>query len=231
MRISVLGLGLALGLALGTGVLFGQDKETKRLGEAATVFKEIMATPDKAVPENLLAKCECVAVIPHMVKAGFILGGEYGKGVISCRGQKAGDWGPPAFIKLTGGSFGAQIGGQATDLVLLFMNRRGATSLLKNKFKLGADASVAGGPVGRRAEAGTDVQLKAEILAYSRSRGAFAGVSLDGTVVAPDKDAIKAVYKKDIAAADIINGQGVTAPASASGFLGALRTHAPVRSK
>ncbi|MBI1748538.1 MAG: lipid-binding SYLF domain-containing protein [Acidobacteria bacterium] len=225
MRIRLVIPGILLSMILTFSTLFGEKKEAKRLKESGAVFKEIMSAPDAAIPQNLLDRAECVAVIPHVIKGGFVWGGEYGKGVVSCRSPRRGSWGPPAFIRLTGGSFGAQIGGQAIDIVLLIMKRRGIDSLLKDKFKLGADASVAGGPVGRRAEAATDILLRAEILAYSRSRGLFAGVALDGTVVAADKDANRTIYKKDMAAPDILNGQGVSIPGEAAGFLSALKQY------
>ncbi|MFH1574158.1 MAG: lipid-binding SYLF domain-containing protein [Acidobacteriota bacterium] len=170
-----------------------------RVVSSAVVLKEIAQIPEYGIPQNLLDKCSCVAVIPSMKKAGFIFGGSYGKGVISCRLEGGtGAWSPPSMIGIGGGSFGLQIGAEATDLVLVIMNLSGLESLLNTSFTLGGDASVAAGPVGRTASAQTDALLSARILAYSRSRGLFAGISLKGEVVRADKDANFVLYQKHL---------------------------------
>ena len=167
-----------------------KDKDEDRLQNAGQVMKEIMDIPDN-IPQSLLDKADCVVVIPSVLKAAFIVGGSYGRGAMTCRSgdDMQGPWGAPSMIALEGGSFGFQIGGQATDFVLLIMNERGAGAILSSKVKLGADASAAAGPVGRSAAAATDVTLRAEVLTYSRSRGLFAGVSLEGSTLRPDNDA------------------------------------------
>jgi lipid-binding SYLF domain-containing protein len=176
-----------------------------RVVSAAVVLKDIMGTPDKSIPRDLLDRCQCVAVIPSMKKAGLIIGGAYGKGVIACRTDSGnGPWSAPSMLMMSGGSFGLQIGVQATDLVMVIMNLSGIDSLLDSKFTLGGDAAVAAGPVGRNASAKTDVLMKARILAYSRSRGVFAGLSLNGEVVRTDKDANYVLYKKQLSARDIL---------------------------
>jgi lipid-binding SYLF domain-containing protein len=176
-----------------------------RVVSAAVVLKDIMGTPDKSIPRDLLDRCQCVAVIPSMKKAGLIIGGAYGKGVIACRTDSGnGPWSAPSMLMMSGGSFGLQIGVQATDLVMVIMNLSGIDSLLDSKFTLGGDAAVAAGPVGRNASAKTDILMKARILAYSRSRGVFAGLSLNGEVVRTDKDANYVLYKKQLSARDIL---------------------------
>ena len=194
--------------------LSGSDrKELERLQNCGTVLKEIMDIPED-IPQDLIDKAECVIVYPSVLKAAFIVGGSYGRGAMTCRTGKqySGHWSAPSMMALEGGSFGFQIGGQATDFVLLVMNPRGARSILKSKVKLGADASVAAGPKGRTAEASTDATLRAEILSYSRSRGLFAGVSLAGSTVRPDNDANERVYDKAISAREIIFGSTVKPP-------------------
>lgn len=183
---------VALALHLGTGLALAQHDELERLEAATTVFEEIMDAPDNSVPRSILEKAEAVAIIPNTVKAGFIFGGHRGKGVISAR--TADGWSQPAFLTLTGGSFGLQIGGQAIDLVLVIMNRQGLEKLLQNEFKFGGDASAVVGPVGRDAEATTDLHLRAEILSYSRTRGLFAGVTLKGSTITADRDANERFY-------------------------------------
>jgi lipid-binding SYLF domain-containing protein len=198
--------------------------EVKRLNEAGAVVTELRSMPDKGVPEDLWDKAECVVVIPGLKKGAFVVGGEYGSGVMSCR--KGADWSAPVFMQLMKGSVGFQIGGQETDLVLLIMNRRGLDKLLQDKVSLGADASVAAGPVGRTGAAATDAQLHAEMLAYSRSRGVFAGVDLSGGVLKPDNDAIERAYGKDAKARDIAMGTAhVTTPQPASAFLRTLKNN------
>src|SRR5947207_784947 len=169
--------------------------EVKRLTESGQIISELRSAPDKGIPEELWDKAECVMVIPGLKKGAFVVGGEYGSGVMSCR--KGADWTAPVFMQMMKGSVGFQIGGQETDLVLLVMNRRGLEKLLQDKVSLGADASVAAGPVGRTGTAATDAQLHAEMLAYSRSRGAFAGIDLSGGALKPDKNALEHAYGKD----------------------------------
>ena len=168
--------------------------ESRRLREATTVFSEVMAVPDKAIPASVLAKAQAIAVFPSTVKAGFIVGGMRGRGVLSAR--TADGWSPPTFMTMTGGSFGLQIGGEAVDVVLVIMDRRGLENFLRNQFKFGANAAVAAGPVGRDAQASTDLQLRAEILSYSRSRGLFAGLTVNGATVRTDRDANERFYGK-----------------------------------
>src|SRR5438105_6516746 len=168
--------------------------EIKRLNDAGTILSELRNSPDKAIPEELWSKAQCVVVIPSMKKAAFIVGGEYGSGVMSCRSK---DWSAPVFMQLAKGSWGFQIGAEEVDLVLLVMNRRGVDKLLEDKVSLGADASVAAGPVGRAANASTDAKLSAEMLSYSRSHGVFAGIDLSGGVLRPDKEALVRAYGND----------------------------------
>jgi SH3 domain-containing YSC84-like protein 1 len=194
----------------------GDDvKETDRLQNAGTVMKEILDVPED-IPQDLLDKARCVIVMPSVLKAAFIAGGSYGRGVMVCRTGKdfRGPWGAPAMMALEGGSFGFQIGGEATDFVILVMNGRGADSLLHSKVKLGADASVAAGPKGRTASADTDVAMRSEMLSYSRSRGAFAGVSLEGSTLRPDEDANHKLYGNDVNAETIIKESRVETPAA-----------------
>jgi SH3 domain-containing YSC84-like protein 1 len=172
-----------------------QPKESKasdRVQAAADVLNQIQSAPDSGIPEDILSKAKCVAVVPSMLKGGFIVGGKYGRGLASCRTPKG--WSTPAFFTLTGGSFGFQIGGQAVDLVMLIMNNDGMQRLLSSKVALGADASVAAGPVGRHAEGNTDWKMRAQVLTYSRARGVFAGVSLNGAVLTQDKDSTREFY-------------------------------------
>ena len=183
--------GFALHLAAGLAV--AQDDEIKRLKTATTVFEEIMEAPDNAIPRAILDKATAVAIFPSTVKAGFIFGGHRGKGVISARNEQ-GEWSTPAFLTLTGGSFGLQIGGQSVDLILVIMNRRGLEKLLQNEFKIGGDASAVVGPLGRDLEASTDLTLRAEILSYSRTRGLFAGITLKGSTIRADRDANERFY-------------------------------------
>jgi SH3 domain-containing YSC84-like protein 1 len=196
---------------------FAQEKEDQRLQDSYTVLKEILATPDQGIPRDLLDKSECVIVFPSVKKAAFVLGASYGRGVITCRsGQDLrGPWSAPAMFALEGGSSGFQIGGQATDFVLLVMNEAGANSVMSSKVKLGADASIAAGPVGRATSAETDVVMKAEILSWSRSRGIFAGISLAGSTLRSDNGGNKAIYGKDLTAKQIVR-QGEVKPTEAA---------------
>jgi lipid-binding SYLF domain-containing protein len=171
-----------------------QVEQAERIRNAAVVLDEIMSAGDQSVPSGVLAKAEAVAVFPSTIKGGFVLAGHRGKGVISVRDRATGNWSLPAFLTVTGGSIGAQIGAQSVDLLLVVMNRRGLENLLQNQFKIGADGSVAAGPVGRSAEAATDLQMRAEILSYSRARGLFAGVSLNGAAIRQDRDANEEFY-------------------------------------
>lgn len=216
--------------------LFAEDKEMKeneRIEASATVLKEILATPDKGIPKDLLDKADCVIVYPSVKKAAFIVGGSYGRGVITCRkGQGfSGSWSAPAMFALEGGSFGFQIGAQATDFVLLVMNESGAKSVLSSKVKLGADASAAAGPVGRDTSAETDIVLKAEILSYSRAQGLFAGVSLEGSTMRSDDGGNKKLYGKELSAKEIVREGKVKAPASAARLLAVLTKATPRHAK
>src|SRR6202043_1868648 len=221
--ISVFCLGL-----VATAAIYAASKEDKRLESAAVVMQEIINTPEN-IPQGILEKAECVIVFPSVLKAAFVVGGSYGRGAMVCRtgpGFK-GPWGAPSMYALEGGSVGFQIGGQATDLILLIMNDRGASSVLSSKVKLGADASVAAGPKGRDASADTDAYLRAEILSYSRSRGVFAGVSLEGSTLRPDDDANEAVYHRKITARDIVLGKGVVIPVSGRHLVRVLQKNSP----
>ena len=182
-----------------------------RMGAAKTVFEEIMAAPDKGIPHDLLAKAYCVAIIPGAKRAGFVFGGQYGKGVVSCRTPVA--WSGPSTIRIEGGSFGLQIGAGETDVILVIMNKGGAERLMSTKFTLGGDASAMAGPVGRSSTAQTDVGMKAEILSYSRARGVFGGLTIDGSTLRPDNDDNKVIYGKEVEHKEILMGQ-VAAPRS-----------------
>ena len=202
---------------------FDRGDDVERLHNSATILNEIMAAPDKGIPEEVISNAKCIAVIPSMLKAAFGVGGAYGKGVASCR--NANGWSAPAFFSLRGGSFGFQIGGQAADIVMLVMNDRGMNGLLASKVKLGADASVAAGPVGRHADASTDWKLRAEVLTYSRTRGLFAGISLNGAVLAQHKDDTREFYGHMIPFRTILLGQ-VGAPKDAAPWRAALVKYA-----
>ena len=179
-------------------------EERERAQKAAKAFQEIMSAPDQNIPQEILDRAKCVAVFPSVKKAGFVFGGQFGKGLISCQRDGGGSWGSPAFFAIGGGSFGLQIGGQAVDLVLVIMNKDGVEHLLKDKFEIGAGAAASAGPVGRNASASTDVLLKAQILSYSRSRGLFAGLELKGAVITSDNDANKDVYGDKLSSRDIL---------------------------
>jgi lipid-binding SYLF domain-containing protein len=199
--------------------------EIKRINEAAAVLQELHHTPDKDVPEDLWQKASCVAVIPSMKKAAFIVGGEYGKGLISCR--QGGTWSAPSFLMLGKGSFGVQLGAESVDLMLLVMNEHGVNKLLEDKVALGAEASAAAGPVGRDTRAMTDAQLKAEILTYSRSQGLFAGLDLTGGVLKPDHDSNHDLYGPGVTPRDILVAKSVRAPRAAAPFMAALKATIP----
>jgi len=199
-----------------TTVASDREDDINRSHKAAQVFREIMNTPDNGIPRDLLESAKCIAIVPGEVKFAFIFGGNYGRGLATCRTEHG--WSAPMFVAVDGGSVGYQIGGSSTDLVMLFMNDHALQSLLSDKFKLGADASVAAGPVGRSAAAGTDLKLSAEILSYSHSKGVFAGVSLDGAVVQADKSGDQAMYGNDVDRHEILHGK-VAVPSSAEPLL------------
>jgi SH3 domain-containing YSC84-like protein 1 len=200
-----------------------QPEVVRRANAAAQVLDDIMSTPDKGIPEDVLSSAKCIAVVPSMIKAGFVVGGRYGKGLATCR-TKSG-WSAPAPITIAGGSWGLQFGGEAVDLVMLVMNDRGMQNLLNSKFKLGADASVAAGPVGRHAEGSTDWKMRAEVLTYSRARGVFAGITLNGAVIKQDKDDTRLLYGKPVPFNSILTSK-VPAPTGAQRFLSAIRKYA-----
>ncbi len=204
------------------------SKEEDRLDNAGKVLKEILDIPDN-IPQDLLDKAECVIVVPSVVKVAVVFGGSYGRGAMSCRTGEhfTGPWSAPAMMAIEGGSFGLQLGGEATDFVLLVMNPRGADAILSSKVKLGADASAAAGPKGRTAEANTDVTLRAEILTYSRARGLFAGVSLEGSTLRPDNDANRRVYGREVTARDIIRGGKAPVPAAGQRLVALLDKKSP----
>ncbi len=187
-----------------------EAKNEERLTSSASVLNEIMSTPDKGIPQSILAGASCVVVVPHFKKAAFAVGAQYGQGVATCRTPNG--WSAPVFVKLEGGSFGFQIGGQSTDLVLVAMNQEGLQHMLHNKFKIGADAAASAGPVGRNAQAGTDWKLNAEFLTYSRSKGLFAGIDLDGTVLSQNEDQTRAEYGANVPYASVLGGQVPTSP-------------------
>jgi len=196
-----------------------ESKATDRVQAAADVLNAIQSAPDSGVPNEILSRADCVAVVPSMLKGGFVVGGKYGRGLASCRTPKG--WSTPAFFTVKGGSFGFQIGGQAVDLVMLIMNNEGMQRLLSSQFALGADASVAAGPVGRHAEGNTDWKMRAQVLTYSRARGVFAGVSLNGAVVKQDKDSTRDFYGHMVTFKAALTGE-VDPPAAANPFLSSL---------
>lgn len=203
-----------------SNVAFAAEAASSRLQASATVLNEIMAAPDKGIPSDILSSAKCVAVVPSLLKGGFVVGGAHGRGMATCR--TATGWTAPAPLTTTGGSIGLQIGGQAVDLVMVIMNDRGMQALLSSKFKLGADASVAAGPVGRHTEGSTDWKLRAEVLTYSRARGLFAGISFNGAVIKQDEDATREVYGRMVDFKTILTGSVVT-PQSAETFIAAVR--------
>jgi lipid-binding SYLF domain-containing protein len=219
MRLKTVVLALAASTVATVALADVTTSEAKRLSAAATVMQELRGTPDNGIPDDLWSRAECVAVIPGLKKAAFIIGGEFGKGVMSCRSGKT--WSAPVFLELQKGSAGFQIGAEETDLVLMMMNRRGVEKLLSDKVNLGADASIAAGPVGRTASASTDAKLSAEILAYSRSQGAFAGINLSGGVLRPEKSANANAYGT-ASPKEVLFGTEVKAPSEAQAFLRSL---------
>lgn len=206
-----------------TAVASDREDDVKRTDKAAQVFQAIMNTPDQGIPQNLLESAKCIAIVPGEVKFAFVFGGSYGRGVATCRTGHG--WSAPMFVAIDGGSVGYQIGGSSTDLVMLFMNDHALQSLLSDKFKLGADASVAAGPVGRSAAAGTDLKLNAEILSYSRSKGVFAGVSLNGAMVQADKSGDQAMYGDNVNRHELLAGK-VAIPSSAKNLLHSIHEYA-----
>src|SRR5438067_2410801 len=196
-----------------------QEDATERLQKAGDVLKEILNTPDKGIPEEVLDSAKCIVVVPHLIKGGFIVGGKHGRGVASCR--TANGWSAPAFVSVGGGSWGLQIGAEGVDLVMLVMNEKGLQHLLSSKFQISGEGSAAAGPVGRHASAGTDWKLNTELLTYSRSKGAFAGLTLEGAVIEQDDDSTQAVYGKDMSFRKVLLGN-VTPPAAAAPFMAAL---------
>ena len=197
----------------------GDSKASDRIKASATVLDEIMGTPDKAIPEEILKSAECVAVVPSLLKGGFVVGARYGRGVASCRTEKG--WSAPAFFSVSGGSFGFQIGGQAIDLIMLIMNKDGVKNLLDSKFQLGASASAAAGPVGRHAEGNTDWKMRAQVLTYSRARGLFAGIELNGAVIKQDNDSTREFYTRMVPFKTSLTGM-IEPPAESKPFLESL---------
>ena len=213
-------LAIAASLIVTAGIL-AADTPQERLKESADVFSEVMQIPEKGIPQDLLAKAQCVVIIPNLKKAAFVVGGEYGRGFAECRNPNGRGWAAPAPVRTEGGSFGFQLGASSTDVILLVMNRHGMKELDQDKFTLGADASVAAGPVGREAEAKTDVRLDAEILAYSRSKGLFAGIALNGATLRPDRDEAAKLYGKEVTNREILKGE-IPAPPSARPLIAQL---------
>ena len=204
-------LTLLVFLSLGSSAFADPKPELEgRIQSARNVMAEVMATPDQSIPEELLAKCKAIAIYPSVLKAGFIFGGRFGKGVVLKKDEATGKWGPVAFSTIGGGSWGLQIGAEATDLILVIMNQRGLDGLLSSKFSMGADASVAAGPVGRSSEAATDLSLQAEILSYSRSRGLFGGLAIQGAIVTQDNNSNTEYYGKSITGREVLMGSSVT---------------------
>ena len=206
-------ISLLVGVCATSMMLFA-DTAQERLKESAAVFQEVMGTPDKGIPQDLLDKAECAVIVPGLKKAAFVVGGQYGRGFVTCRNQSNRGWGAPAAIRVEGGSFGFQIGGSSTDVVMLVMNRRGMEKLMNSKFTIGADASVAAGPVGRTAAANTDAYMRAEILSWSRSQGVFAGIALNGATLRPDMDENRDLYGKRLNTKEIVMTHTTPPPAA-----------------
>ena len=214
---------IVAGLAL-TRLLAKDNEPAKRLDEAAVVFSEIMGAPDKGIPQELLEKAHCIVIVPDLKTGAFIVGGKYGKGYMSCRNKRGTGWSAPATVRIEGGSFGFQIGGSSTDLIMLVMSERGADKLLESKFTLGAEGSVAAGPVGRTATAQTDAQMHADILSWSRSQGLFAGIALEGATLRQDLDDNATLYGKKLENRDIVT-KGVRAPKAAAKLMALLNRY------
>ena len=218
----------ALALSFTAGPLAQQASESdeaKRVRDATTAFSEVMAAADSAIPSSILDNADGIAIFPGTIRGGFIIGGLRGRGILSARSE-AGGWSSPAFLTMTGGSFGLQIGGQAADVILVIMNRRGLENLVSNQFKIGADAAVAAGPVGRDAQVATDIQLRAEILSYSRARGLFAGVTINGSTIRQDQDANERFYGKRVETKQVVFDGGVGAPGPVGAWQAALEKFA-----
>ena len=207
--------GVTTAIALFGSTLLAQSDQAERIRHATTVLQEIMNAPDQAIPSSILEKAEAIAVFPSTIKGGFVLSAHRGKGIISVRDRAAKTWSPPAFLTVTGGGFGAQIGAQSIDVVLIVMNRRGLENLLQNQFKVGAGGEVTAGPVGRAAEASTDIQMRAQILSYSRARGLFAGVSLNGAAIRQDRDSNEDYYGQPYRTRSIVLDKRAALPESA----------------
>lgn len=216
-------LGLSCGVALGVD----KAKVEERLDRGAQVVREIMSAPDKGVPQDLLDKAVCIGVVPAEKKFAFGVGGSYGRGALVCRHGGTGAWGAPSMVIMSGGSFGFQIGGESTDVLFIVMNPDGAKKLIQDSVKLGADASVAGGPVGRTSAGATDLQMHAQILSYSRARGLFAGISLSGAMVKQDKEGNRLLYGREISARDILLKSEVRATPAAAALDSTLTHHSP----
>jgi len=228
-RISAFGVGLAL--VASSLSAFGEGdkaKLTDRLQNATAVINQIMASPDKGIPASILSGASCVVVVPSYKKAAFVVGAQYGQGAATCRTPKG--WSAPVFVQLAGGSFGFQIGGQSTDLILVAMNDQGLQDMLKNKFKIGADAAASAGPVGRNAQAGTDWKLNAEFLTYSRSKGLFAGINLDGTVLSQNEEDTRTMYGANVPYTEVLKGNEAT-PVAARPFVRTVAKYFIVASK
>ena len=223
---SVLAAALAFTVTVAPAAVAGDKKdvseEQHRMDAAATVLDEVMGTPDKGIPQEVMESAKCVAVVPSMKKGGFVVGASYGKGVATCR--TATGWSAPAPFRIAGGSFGFQIGGEAVDLVMLIMNDKGMRNLLNSKFKLGADASVAAGPVGRHAEGDTDWKMRAEVLSYSRARGVFGGIALNGAAINQDDDDTRALYGEKVSFDQILTGS-VPPPSGSDNFLATVKKY------
>lgn len=224
--VAVLGLWLLLSLSISSAASGSPAEERARAQKAARAFQEMMSAADQSIPQELLDRSQCVAVFPSVKKGGFVFGGQYGKGLLSCR-RDEGSWGAPAYFTIGGGSFGLQIGGQAVDLVLLVMNRDGVDGLLKDKFEIGAGAAASAGPVGRNAHISTDALLKSQIVSYSRSRGLFAGLELKGAVIMADAEANKDAYGQEFSAREILLDGKARTPAAIRVFPQTLRKFSP----
>lgn len=220
MRMRVLVPGFLAAILLAAPAFADRQKQVERIKNATEVFTEVMNIPEKSIPTELLARAHCIAIVPSMKKAGLGFGGHFGSGVVTCRTASR-QWGPPSILDIRGGSFGLQIGGQAIDVIMLIMNKKGMDFLSRDKFNLGGDASVAAGPVGRATSAETNAAMRAEILTYSRARGLFAGITLKGAVVKPSVDGNRDLYGREIPAKSILEGNAPT-PAEARPLLSAL---------
>lgn len=217
-------------LVMSATVAFAADEAVERITEAKTVFEEIMAAPDKGIPDDLLEKAHCIVIVPGLKRAGFVVGGQYGKGVATCRRAEGKGWTGPSTIRMEGGSFGLQIGGGETDIIMMVMNQNGANKLMKSEFTIGGEGAAMAGPVGRTATAETDAYLRAEILSYSRSRGLFAGVVVKGSTLRSDDDDNKTIYGKAVKHEDILRDR-VGAPAAAKPLLDTLSKYSAVENK